>query len=204
VTVVARSLQQLPESPYAPDEQAVALTFDDAPGSLTGPVLDALAAARVHATFFVTGRNVEQSPELVTRIAAEGHAIANHSWSHTRLEELDDLSLIDEFARTGSLVTEITGRPVHQARPPFTMTQAHRLGTLLDPLGYSAVVGWSIDPRDWEGHDTMTITETVVEQLHPGAIILLHAGHGEGRSTAAAVKHVVQGARVLGYRFVTL
>jgi peptidoglycan/xylan/chitin deacetylase (PgdA/CDA1 family) len=204
VTAIARSLHQLPGSPYAPDEKVVALTFDDAPGLNTAPVLEALAACNTTATFFVVGKNVEREPELMARIVADGHSVGNHSWSHTKLEQLDDATIVDEFSRTGALVSGFTRTPVHQARPPFTMTQANRLATLMDPFGYTAVVGWSIDPRDWEGHRAMTITETVVQQMQPGAIILLHAGQGEGRGTAAAVRHIVQAGGLLGYRFVTL
>jgi len=204
VTVIARRLHEMPGAPYAPDEKVVALTFDDAPGPNTAPVLDALATCGAPATFFVVGEHVERHAELMARIVDEGHAVGNHSWTHTRLEELDNQTLLDEFSRTGALANEYTHAPVHQARPPFAMTQASRLAALLEPLGYTAVVGWSVDPRDWEGHDAMTITETVVQQLQPGAIVLLHAGHGEGRSTAAAVRHTVQAGRLLGYRFVTL
>jgi peptidoglycan/xylan/chitin deacetylase (PgdA/CDA1 family) len=204
VTAIARRLHELPGTSYAPDEKVVALTFDDAPGPNTAPVLDTLAACATAATFFVVGQSVEREPGLMTRIVDEGHAVGNHSWTHTRLEELDNPTLLDEFSRTGALANEFTHAPVHLARPPFRMTQASRLAALLDPLGYTAVVGWSVDPRDWEGHDAMTITETVVQQLQPGAIVLLHVGHGDGRSTAAAVRHIVQAGRLLGYRFVTL
>ena len=204
MTVIARRLHALPDAPYASDEKVVALTFDDAPGPNTAPVLDALAACGTPATFFVVGQNVERDPGLIARIVAEGHSVGNHSWTHTHLPELDDLTVVDEFTRTGALVTELTQRPVHLARPPFSMTHAQRLTALLEPLEYTAVVGWSVDPRDSEGHDAMTITETVVQQLQPGAIVLLHAGHNEEQSTAAAVKHIVQAAKVLGYRFVKL
>jgi len=204
VTVIARRLHALPGAPYAPDEKVVALTFDDAPGPSTAPVLDALAACGIPATFFVAGQNVERDPELIARIVAEGHSVGNHSWTHTHLPELDDQTVVDEYTRTGALVTALTQRPVHWARPPFSMTHAERLAALLDPLGYTAVVGWSIDPRDREDPDAMTITEMVVQQLQPGAIVLLHAGHGTEHSTAAAMKHIVQAAKVLGYRFVKL
>ena len=204
MTVVARSLRQLPDSPYAADERVVALTFDDAPGPNTAPVLDALAACATAATFFVVGTDVEARPELVARIAEEGHALGNRSWTHTRLEELDDAAVVDEFARTDALVTEITGKALHRARPPSVMSQAARLAHLVQRLGYTAVVGWSIDPGDGKDHDPMAITERVVDGLVPGTIVRVHAGAGEPRSTAEAVTRIVQAGHVLGYRFVTL
>ena len=64
----------------------LALTFDDGPhGSLTPRLLDALAKRKVKATFYVIGRNVESHPDIARRIVAEGHEIANHTWSHPSL-----------------------------------------------------------------------------------------------------------------------
>jgi len=204
VTVVARSLRQLPGSPSALDEKVVALTFDGAPGPDTEPVLDALAAGDTAATFFVRGAGVEAQPELLARIVEEGHALGNHSWTHPRLEELDDAAVVDEFARTHALVTEITGTVMRHARPPYAMSQAPRLAHLVQRLGYTAVVGWSVDPSHRNGQDAMAVTEHVIAGLVPGTIVLLHAGPGELRSTAEAVPRIVQAGHVLGYRFVTL
>ncbi|MFN8027176.1 MAG: polysaccharide deacetylase family protein [Acidimicrobiia bacterium] len=203
MTEIARRLHALPDSPYPTDEKVAALTFDDAPGPNTAPVLDALAALGVTATFFVVGRKAERAPELLRRIVDEGHVIGNHSYEHTALGQMSDTAIRDDFARTGDIVAGITGVTMERARPPYSMSQASRLAMLLDPLGYSAVVGWSIDPRDWEGHDATAVTDHVVEQLHPCAIVLLHAGSGRDQSTAAAIPPIVKAARVLGYRLVT-
>jgi peptidoglycan/xylan/chitin deacetylase (PgdA/CDA1 family) len=204
VTTVARWIHQLPDSAHTPDDKVVALTFDDAPGPHTAPVLDALAACGVTTTFFVAGVQLDDGHDTLARIVADGHTLGNQSWSHTRLEQLDDATIVDEFARTDARVSELTGAALHVARPPYTMDQAPRLAQLVERLGYTAVVGWSVDPGDGPHHDATTITERVVEELHPGAIVLLRAGADEGRSTAAAIKPIVRAATVLGYRFVTL
>jgi peptidoglycan/xylan/chitin deacetylase (PgdA/CDA1 family) len=210
VTVVARRLHQLPGSTHPPDEKVAALTFEDAPGPDTAPVLDALAACRARGTFFVVGANTDAAPDLLRRIVGEGHAIGNQSWSGTRLEELGDAAITDAFARVDARLTQFTGGAVTRlARPPSSMAQAPRLATLVAPLGYTAVVGWSIDAADGQGRDASTITGQVVEELHPGAIVRIHAGagtpgSGTGSATANAVARIVRAGRVLGYRFITL
>ena len=65
----------------------------------TEPVLALLARSGVRATFFVVGEALERAPELVQAVAAAGHEIACHGWSHRPLWELDPHSLGDELAR---------------------------------------------------------------------------------------------------------
>src|SRR5436305_10351705 len=66
--------------------KVVVLTFDDGPNpNATPPILDALKDRGVKATFFILGRHAEQWPELVRRIADEGHAIGNHGYFHRKL-----------------------------------------------------------------------------------------------------------------------
>ena len=147
VTVIARRLHELPDSSYAPDEKVVALTFDDAPGPNTAPVLDTLAACRASATFFVVGQDVERDPELVARIADEGHAVGNHSWTHTRRDELDDADNPRRVLPHRRADQPRSPRaPVHRARPPFAMTQAYA------PRGVCST--HSGTPRSWGGPST--------------------------------------------------
>lgn len=78
-------------SRVATREPVVALTFDDGPhATLTPQLLDVLKAHHVHATFFVIGMNVEQNPDVLRRIVAEGHEVGNHSWSHPNLAKLPE------------------------------------------------------------------------------------------------------------------
>lgn len=75
-------LKHFPQTLPLADKEVV-LTFDDGPfAPTTRRVLDALGAQCVRATFFLIGRNAAASPDLVRRIAAEGHTVAYHSWSH--------------------------------------------------------------------------------------------------------------------------
>jgi peptidoglycan-N-acetylglucosamine deacetylase len=199
MTVVARTLQQLPDATYPPDDKVVALTFDEAPGAGTARVLDALATCGAPATFFVTGEHAAAAPGITRRIVDAGHAIGNRGWSRTRLEELTDREVTEQFARTDARMCEITGARPRVARPPHTMAQAARLAALVAPLGYAAVVGWSMDPGDAPGRDAAAITDHVVEALHSGSIVRLRTG----AAVAVAIPRIVTAGRVLGYRFVT-
>ena len=67
------------------DTHTVALTFDDGPNLHTGEVLDALKQMNIRATFFIVGRQAHRHPEMLARIAREGHLLANHSANHARL-----------------------------------------------------------------------------------------------------------------------
>lgn len=203
MTVVHR-LHDLPGSPYTPDSMVVALTFDDGPGPGTDAVLDALADCGVQATFFVLGTEIERRAAVLKRVAAAGHTIGSHSWSHARVSELDDDALRDEHTRVRVLVAEHTHRAVTWARPTYTRVHAPRLAGLVADVGYRGVVTWSVDPRDWEATDPNVVAARVVDALHPGAIVLLHDGGGDRRATAAAVPRIVEAARARGYEFVAL
>jgi peptidoglycan/xylan/chitin deacetylase (PgdA/CDA1 family) len=201
-TVVSR-LHHLPGRQFEASEPVVALSFDDGPGSATGPIADSLADLDVAATFFVVGSVAAESPEQVTRLADAGHTVGGHSWSHARGEAVDDGQLVAESVRTATLITELTGRPARFVRPPYRKADAGRYATLLDGRGFT-IVTWSVDPRDWATSDPVEVARGVIDSLHCGAIVLLHDGGRDRSVTVDALPLIVHGARLAGYRFVTL
>ena len=87
----------------------VALTFDDGPDPVDTPkLLDLLREKGVKATFFVVGKRADQYPEIVLRTWAEGHLVANHTWSHPPLFC---------FLTPGRLRAEIPTRARRRTRP---------------------------------------------------------------------------------------
>lgn len=179
----------------------VALTFDDGPDPQRTPaVLDLLARQGVRATFFVVGARAEAHPELVRRMAAEGHVVGNHSYTHSWRFPLRSLGrTVEELRRTGEVLHRITGRQPRLFRPPFGVTNptiaraVRRLG--LDP------VGWSIRSLDTMGQSPERVAARILRRLHPGAVILLH---DRCAGSERLVGLLVEGLRSRGLEPVTL
>lgn len=179
----------------------VALTFDDGPDPQRTPaVLDLLARQGVRATFFVVGARAEAHPELVRRMAAEGHVVGNHSYTHSWRFPLRSLGrTMEELRRTGEVLHRITGRQPRLFRPPFGVTNptiaraVRRLG--LDP------VGWSIRSLDTMGRSPERVAARILRRLHPGAVILLH---DRCAGSERLVGLLVEGLRSRGLEPVTL
>jgi peptidoglycan-N-acetylglucosamine deacetylase len=160
----------------------VALTFDDGPDPVQTPrILDLLATYRVKATFCLIGLNVQAHPELVRRIAAEGHTLCNHTWRHSltlgrqsRDEIRADLERTNEAIRAAA-----PGATVRYLRAPggnFTPAFVSVAGE----LGMTSIY-WSIDPRDWDhpaGESAAAhrhkIISAVERGVRPGSIVLSH------------------------------
>jgi peptidoglycan/xylan/chitin deacetylase (PgdA/CDA1 family) len=155
-------------------EPAAALTFDDGPDPETTPrLLDLLARHGAKATFFLVGRRVARHPGLAARIAAEGHALGNHSWDHPALPRLGAAAVAGQLRRAGAAIAAATGGAAPRLmRPPYgdqslaSHLAARRLGLL--------PVAWSVVGADWADDDGPAIAGRLVAGLHPGAILLLH------------------------------
>ena len=160
------------------DEKVVALTYDDGPNPPhTQALLDMLAQHGVRATFFLKGRNVEAFPESVRAVAQAGHEIGNHSYSHRPMLSLSKSSMREELVRTGDLVEHLLGQRPLLFRPPYGL-QGPGLKMALDELGMPSIL-MSSNGADWEETDPRLIASKVLESIQPGAIILLHDGHGD-------------------------
>src|SRR5574340_1329196 len=98
----------------------LALTFDDGPlPPYTGRILDVLAREAVAATFFVCGSNAELYPETLKRIAADGHAIGNHTYTHPYLFFMSTRNIAAEIERTQDVVERAIGKAPVLFRPPY-------------------------------------------------------------------------------------
>lgn len=129
------------------DENYCALTFDDGPSIYTPRLLDMLACYGIPATFFMVGRNAEHFPELVRRIEAEGHEVANHSYSHPNLRKLSMERKRAEIASTDAILRNIGVTP-RFLRPPYGAFD-EATENIARGLGLSIVL-WSVDSKDWK------------------------------------------------------
>ena len=189
----------LARGPRAGD--AVALTFDDGPHpDITPRLLDALARHGIAATFFVIGREAERHPELVRRIAAEGHAIGHHSWSHSEPSATGSDALLAEVARCRTLLHELTGTASDRFRPPKGQLTVAKLAALL--RARQRIVLWSEDPKDYVLTEAAPLTRWAATTVLPGGTIaLLHDTHPW---CLDAIPALATRARDQGTRYVTL
>lgn len=149
----------------------VALTFDDGPDPVFTPdLLEILAEYDARATFFVVGEAAAAQRDLIRRMAADGHAVGNHSWSHASFHLLSGRQRRDQLRRTRTVLDELGG--VRLFRPPF----GHQsLSSSMDiwRQGYQ-VVTWNVLTEDWMGRTAEEILAGLTPKLTPGTIVLLH------------------------------
>ncbi|BFO16676.1 polysaccharide deacetylase family protein [Streptomyces sp. KM77-8] len=153
--------------------KCIALTFDAGPSEHSARLLDILKEEQVPATFFLLGkRHIDTYPELVKRMADEGHEVASHTWTHRRLTELSPDEIREELEHTNTEIERLTGRRPTLMRPPQGRTD-DTVHDISRELGLSEVL-WSVTAKDYQTTDSDLITERVLAQSSRDGIILLH------------------------------
>ena len=157
-----------------PRRPSIALTFDDGPDPVHTPaVLDILAAHGAKATFFVIGKHAYAHQHLVRRIVAEGHQLANHTWSHRHLDGQGYQIVGEELDSTRDFLATIVGAPTRLYRPPRGEISA-RLLSYTAVLGYTTVL-WTVSFSDnLRARTEFTTSQVESADLGPGGIVLLH------------------------------
>lgn len=175
----------------------IALTFDDGPHPrYTEQLLDGLKERNVVATFFVTGENAENYPEIIRREQEEGHLIGNHTYSHIQLTSGNREAFREELVKTNEILENITGEKVSFVRPPYGSWDK----SFEKELNMFPVL-WNIDPLDWCSHNAECIAAKVVENAGDGDIILMHDYYDTSVTAALEVVDVLQKR---GFQFVTV
>ncbi|MFJ1580776.1 MULTISPECIES: polysaccharide deacetylase family protein [unclassified Streptomyces] len=181
-------------------ERCIALTFDAGPSEHTPALLDLLKREKVPATFFLLGKNhVVKHPDLVRRIAAEGHEVANHTWSHEILTDQDPDAVREELSRTQDAIAEITGREPTLMRPPQGRTD-DEVTKVSRELGLAQIM-WSATAKDYSTTDSALIEKRILDQADRDGIILLHDIYD---GTVPAVPGIIEELKKRGYTFVTV
>lgn len=179
----------------------IAMTFDDGPNpQLTPKLLDMLKERGIKATFFVVGKNVEEYPEIVRRMAAEGHEVANHSWSHPALTKLGAESFRKQIESTNDAIAKATGKRPVLMRPPYGATSAILNRRLGEQYGLKVIL-WSVDPLDWKYRNSNRVYSYITQNTQPGSIILTHDIHA---TTVAAMPTTLDSLLAKGYKFATV
>jgi peptidoglycan-N-acetylglucosamine deacetylase len=151
-------------------EALLALTFDDGPDPVFTPqLLNILKKYNARATFFMVGENAERHPELVRRIAEEGHTIGNHSWDHPSFPLIRGR---ERRAQIRACQRAISPFGKRLFRPPYgNQNLMSRLDALT--LGYK-VITWNLIAVDWLDHTGDMMAKRIIEKIQNGSIILFH------------------------------
>ena len=187
----------------------VAITFDDGPNPRATPViLDVLRREEVRATFFVLGRHADRWPDLVRRMADEGHQLGNHGYWHRKLHRRSPAYVRDDLRRGAEAIERASGgirprlfRAPHGFRSPWVTPIASSLG--------ERTVGWSLGVWDSARPGAGEIARRALDGARAGSILLLHDGdgydaEGDRMQTAEALPAIIHGLRARGLRFCTL
>jgi len=167
----------------------VALTFHGSGD--TGLLHDLLAAAgrlQVPLTVFAVGSWLDDHPDVAATILGGGHELANHTYTHPALGEAPAATVADEITRCRDALTRHAGSPGAWFRPSGVEVPSALILAEAGRAGYPTVVGYDVDPLDYQDPPAGAIVDRVAAKLHPGAVVSLHTGHA---NTVAAFEPMV-------------
>lgn len=177
----------------------IALTFDDGPDAVyTKKILAVLDRYRVKATFFLIGNQVERHSAAVREMAAAGHELGNHGYSHSRLTALSAEAVRREISRTQEAVKAAANVTPRWFRPPYG-SYNDEVRQIAKEEGATTVL-WTLNPDDWRNPGQAAIVQRVTSGAKDGAIVLLHVRE----QTARALPALIEGLRSRGYELVLL
>ena len=183
------------------DGPYIAMTFDDGPHAANTPrLLDMLKQRKIHATFFVVGQCAAEFPDIMKRIVAEGHEIANHSWSHPQLSSMSDSGVRDQLQKTHDAIVQTTGVTPKIMRPPYGAFTARQRSWANGVWGYKCIL-WDVDPLDWKVRNAEHVKHEILKATVAGSIILSHDIH---KTTVDAMPETLDGLLAKGFKFVTV
>ncbi len=186
----------------ATNDKSIYLTFDEGyENGYTGIILDILREKNVKAAFFVTAPYVKENPDLIKRMAKDGHIIGNHTVNHPSLPSVTDTEkFTKELKDLDRLIYGICGQNTRYLRPPKG-EYSERTLLLSSCLGYTNVF-WSDAYVDWNNNvSKKEAFDSVTKRLHNGEVLLLHA---VSKGNAEALGDIIDTARKNGYTFKSL
>jgi peptidoglycan/xylan/chitin deacetylase (PgdA/CDA1 family) len=190
--------------------RAVALTFDaGADRGYAELILNVLRDYGVRASFGMTGLWAQQNPDLVQRMAAEGHRFINHTWDHGSFTGLSPRTRPQtreqrwsQLDRTDAILVELTGQ---SSRPFFRSPYGDVDASVqrdIAPRGYAYNVLWTVDSGGWRGLPARSIIDICLRGARPGAIYVMHVG--ASAQDGPALSAIIEGLAAAGYDFETI
>ncbi len=181
------------------------LTFDCGyENGYTEKILDALKKHNAPAAFFVVGNMVETAPDIICRMAEEGHIVGNHTFHHPDMSKISDQAAFQkELDDLAALYRETTGRELsNYYRPPQGKYNEENLKQA-KALGYKTVF-WSLAYVDWYVDNQPTAEQAygkLLPRVHDGAIVLLHS---TSKTNADILDELLTKWEGMGYTFASL
>lgn len=177
--------------------QCVALTFDDGPNpDTTGRILDELQRHKAQATFYVLGKEVAGRESLLQRMYAAGHEIGNHSWDHPSFDGLSPEQMLGQIEATQQAIVAAGLPAPTMFRPPYGAINSAVVQTV--PM---SILLWNEDPRDWAASSPDQIIQSVLNDVRPGAVVVMHDVYN---ATADSLPRILDELALRGYQFVTV
>lgn len=188
-----------------PDEPVLYLTFDAGyENGHTAAILDVLAKHKAPAAFFVVGTYIQQNPELVKRMAAEGHTVGNHTWHHWDMDRIGDRATFEkELDDVAAAYEQVVGKPMPRYYRPPRGVYAEQNLAMAKELGYRTMF-WSLAYVDWKQDDQPSREEAfskLLGRVHNGAVVLLHS---TSSTNAEILDELLTKWEELGFRFASL
>ena len=203
----SRTLQlfTMPVSRVKTSDSVVALTFDDGPtDARVDSVLRILQSRNVRSTFFLIGGAISSAPAAAHALAASGHELGNHTFTHRHMVFRTVATYRDEIVRTDSLLRAAGAHDPIFFRPPYGY-KLLGLPYVLWRMGRTTVT-WDIEPESHPGiaRSRDRIIRYVLDRVQPGSIVLLHPWYPSGAPTRAAVPILIDSLRARGYEIATV
>lgn len=190
-TVPKRNLEQFQ------GKQLVAFTFDDGPNSeTTNKLLDNLDKYNARVTFFVVGNRINNNTDTLKRAYDMGNQIGSHSYSHRNFFKIDETKILEEVQNTNNVIKEVIGVEPTIIRPPYGNTNSD-----IKNIYNMYTILWNLDTEDWKSKDADKIVEYILNNVHDGAIILLHDIYDTSIDATLRAMEILEQE---GYAFVTI
>ncbi|WHZ05729.1 polysaccharide deacetylase family protein [Neobacillus sp. YX16] len=183
------------------ENKVIALTFDDGPTKNVDQILSLLNKYKAKATFFLIGNDIEKHPEEAKKLVESGHQIGNHTYSHQRMVLKSPTFIKEEIEKTDELIKKYGYKSQIDFRPPY--------GKKLVGLPYYLLkykretIMWSLEPDTYFTSADEKVNY-VVENIKPGAIILLHPMYDQTGGEIRAIEGILRELTEEGYKFVTV
>lgn len=179
-------------------DKTMAITFDCAWGSDDIPdILDTLKKENIRATFFIVGEWAKKFPDMTKKIAQDGHDIANHSYSHPKMTNMNDEALKNDIYKCSQILNEITNRKIELFRAPYGAYNDNVINQATN-MGYTTIQ-WSLDSIDWKpGITRDEIKNRVLKKASKGDVVLFH---NDTPHTSKILPEIISSLKKEGFSF---